>query len=230
VGTAGAGDPVWFDFWVGFPAPAQISSQWKSSLRTGEDLMRFKMLASVTVMATPFMLLGASANAEHANVTNFHGTFSGFEETGPLPGPTAAETGAINSPATATVDLELNRAAQTLTFTLKFSGFTTDVQQSHIHFGKRHVPGGIIVFFCDNLNNNPPAGTKACPTRSGTVTGTIMAGNVIGPAAQDIPAGDFAGLVAALDSDTAYGNIHTVKHPGGEIRAQIRHDEDDDGH
>ncbi|HKD29820.1 MAG TPA: CHRD domain-containing protein [Xanthobacteraceae bacterium] len=185
--------------------------------------MRFKMFASVTAMAAPFVLLGANAGAK-----DFHGTFSGFEETGPLPGPTAAETGAILSPATATVDLDLNRAARTITFKLTFSGFTTDVLQAHIHFGKRHVPGGVIVFFCDNLPNNPPAGTQACPTRSGTVTGTFMAGSVVGPAAQGIPAGDFDGLVAALDSDTAYGNIHTTNHPGGEIRAQIRHDEDDD--
>jgi hypothetical protein len=196
--------------------------------------MRFKKLA-VTVVAAPFILLGANANAADVNGrTDFHGTFSGFEETGPLPGPNAAETGAINSPATATVDLDLNRAARTITFTLTFSGFTTDVQQSHIHFGKRHVPGGVIVFFCSNLGN-APAGTALCPTRSGTVTGTITGGIVVGPAAQDIPAGTvdaqaaFDGLVAALDSDTAYGNIHTVKHPGGEIRAQVRHDEDNDG-
>jgi hypothetical protein len=187
--------------------------------------MRFKLLASATLMAAPLMLLGANAGA-----TDFHGTFSGFEETGPLPGPTAAETGAILSPATATVDLDLNRAARTITFKLTFSGFTTDVLQAHIHFGKRHVPGGVIVFFCTN-NNNGPAGTQLCPLRSGTVTGTFTAASVTGgAAAQNIPAGDFDGLVAALDSDTAYGNIHTKTFPGGEIRAQVRHDEDDDGH
>jgi hypothetical protein len=184
--------------------------------------MRFKMLAA-TLVAAPFMLLGANAGA-----TDFHGTFSGFEETGPLPGPTAAETGAILSNGKATVDLDLNRAARTITFRLTFSGLSAPVTQSHIHFGKRHVPGGIIVFFCTNLNNGP-AGTQMCPAGGGTVTGTIVAGNIVGPAAQNIPAGDFDGLVAALDSDTAYGNIHTTNFPAGEIRAQIRRDEDDDG-
>jgi hypothetical protein len=182
--------------------------------------MRFKKLASVTVMAAPFMLLGANAGA-----TDFHGTFSGFEEVGAL----NAETGAIFSPnAKATVDLDLNRAARTITFKLTFTGLSAPVTQSHIHFGKRHVPGGVIVFFCTNLNNGP-AGTQLCPANGGTVTGTIVGGNVVGPAAQNIPAGDFDGLIAALDSDTAYGNIHTTKFPAGEIRAQIRHDEDDDG-
>jgi hypothetical protein len=51
--------------------------------------------------------------------------------------------------------------------------------------------------------------------------GTITAASVVGPAAQNITAGDFDALVAALDSNTAYGNIHTVKFPAGEIRGQI---------
>jgi hypothetical protein len=53
------------------------------------------------------------------------------------------------------------------------------------------------------------------------VTGTIMAANVLALPLQNVPAGDFDALVAALHSDTAYGNIHTVNFPGGEIRGQI---------
>jgi hypothetical protein len=180
--------------------------------------MRFKLLAAATLMAAPFMLLGANADA-----TEFSANFSGFEEVGAL----NAETGAILSNGKATLDLDLNRQAQTLTFSLTFSGLSAPVLQSHIHFGKRHVPGGVIVFFCTNLNNGP-AGTQACPAGGGTVTGMITGGNVVGPAAQNIPAGDFAGLVAALDSDTAYGNIHTTNFPAGEIRGQIRRNDDDD--
>jgi len=187
--------------------------------------MRFKLAASAALVAVPFILLGAPANAAKANVTNFHGTFSGFEEVGAL----NAETGAIFSPnAKATVDLDLNRAARTITFKLTFSGLSAPVTQSHIHFGKRHVPGGIMVFFCTNLNNGP-AGTQMCPAGGGTVTGTITGGDVRPLPGQHITAGDFDALVAVLDSDSAYGNIHTTNFPAGEIRAQIRHDEDDDG-
>jgi hypothetical protein len=81
------------------------------------------------------------------------------------------------------------------------------------------VAGGIIVFFCTNLGG--PAGTPACPTPNGTVKGTITPASVIGPAAQNVNPGDFGALVAALDSNTAYGNIHTVKFGAGEIRGQI---------
>ena len=156
---------------------------------------------------------------------HFSAKFSGFEEIGSLTGP----TGAILSGGTATLDLELDRQTQTLMYTLTFSGTNATVTQSHIHFGKRHVAGGVIVFLCSNLGNGP-AGTPACPA-SGTVTGTITAASVVGPAPQGITAGNFDGLVEALDNHTAYGNIHTTAFPAGEIRGQIRrnrgHDHDD---
>jgi hypothetical protein len=53
------------------------------------------------------------------------------------------------------------------------------------------------------------------------VTGTITAANVLALSAQNVQAGDFDALVAALRSDSAYGNIHTMNFPGGEIRGQI---------
>ena len=63
------------------------------------------------------------------------------------------------------------------------------------------------------------------------MTGTITAAGVVGPAAQNISPGDFAGVIAALASNTAYGNIHTKQFPAGEIRGQVhavrRHDDHD---
>jgi hypothetical protein len=185
--------------------------------------MRLKRFALAMFLAAPLTVPGAYAKAQE-----FHATYSGFEETGPLPGgavssagTTAAETGAIFSPGTATLDLDLDRNARTITFKLTFSGLSAPVTQSHIHFGKRHVPGGIMVFFCTNLNNGP-AGTQACPAGGGTVTGTVTGANVIGPTAQGVPVGNFDALVAALESDTVYGNVHTTAFPGGELRGQIR--------
>jgi hypothetical protein len=165
-------------------------------------------------------LSAAGAQAEH-----FHAKFSGFQELGAL----NAETGAVLSDGTATLDLDLDRAAQTLTFKLTFANLSTPVTQAHIHFGKNHVPGGVIVFFCTNLNNGP-TGTQLCPAGGGTVTGTITAASVVGPAAQNIAAGNFDGLEDALESNTAYGNIHTTKFPAGEIRGQIHagNESDDD--
>ena len=178
--------------------------------------MRLKGLALVS-LAAALTMPGA-----HAKATEFSAKFSGFEEVGALNN----ETGAIFSPGTGTLDLNLDRNARTLTFKLTFSGLSAPVTQSHIHFGKRRVPGGIMVFFCTNLNNGP-AGTQPCPAGGGTVTGMITGANVLALPGQNVPAGDFDALVAALDSNTAYGNIHTMAFPAGEIRAQIRHRDQD---
>jgi len=174
--------------------------------------MRCNMLAA-TFGTAALMLLCSSANA-----SDFSARFSGFQELGEL----NAETGAIFSPGKATLDLDLNRKTQVLKFRLTYSGFpsSTAITQAHIHFAKIHVAGGIIVFFCSNLGNGP-AGTQGCPTPNGTVTGTIAPASVLGIATQNVTAGDFNALVAALESNTAYANIHTAKFPAGEIRGQI---------
>jgi hypothetical protein len=157
-----------------------------------------------------------------ARAQEYFAKFSGFQEVGAL----NAETGAILSQGEATLELTLDKSAQTLAYTLKYSGLT-NVKQAHIHFGKEHVPGGVMVFFCTNLNNGP-AGTPACPDSSGTVTGTITPAGVIGPAAQNVHAGDFDAVADALASNTAYGNIHTAAFPAGEIRGQIHREHHDD--
>jgi hypothetical protein len=157
---------------------------------------------------------------------DYSAKYSGFREVGGLG---AGETGAILSTGQATLKLSVDKAAQTLTYSLTYSGLT-NVLQAHIHFGKEHVAGGIMVFFCTNLGNGP-TGTPACPDDTAgevTVTGTVTATGVVGPTAQNIAAGDFAAVVAALASDTAYGNIHTKQFPAGEIRGQVHADNDHD--
>ena len=76
------------------------------------------------------------------------------------------------------------------------------------------------MFLCDNTGAGP-AGTKPCPDPSGTVTGTLHAADVIGPASQGIAPGEFAELVRAIRAGATYANVHSVKYPGGEIRAQL---------
>ena len=81
-----------------------------------------------------------------------------------------------------------------------------------------------MVFFC--TNGTPPAPPtpkpQACPFTGGTVSGTITSANMLAIATQNVPANTLAPLLAALQSNTAYGNIHTKNFPGGEIRGQIQ--------
>jgi len=157
-----------------------------------------------------------------AHAQEFSTRLTGFEELGAL----NAETGAILSNGKGTLSLDVDKSQ--ITYKLTYSGLSAPVTQAHIHFGKIHVPGGVMVFFCTNLGNGP-AGTPACPANGGTVTGTWTATSVVGPAAQNVSPGDFDAVLDALNSNTAYANIHTTKFPAGEIRGQVRRgDRDDD--
>ena len=184
---------------------------------------------SGTLLArTLWITVLAALAAAPANAQKFEGTFSGFHELGAL----NAETGAILTNGTGTIELALDKATQTLTYTMTYSGLTSAVLQSHIHFGRDHNPGGIFAFLCTNLGNGP-AGTPACPNSGGTVTGTITPASVLAVPGQNITAGDFAALVRILMNKAAYANIHTNNFKAGEIRAEVRrvrkdHDEESD--
>ncbi len=165
--------------------------------------------------------------ADDDDTVKFTARLDGFQELGSL----TNETGAILTDGKGTLTLTLDRLAKTISFELIFSGLSAPVTQAHIHFGRVHTPGGVMVFFCSNLTTAPP-GTQNCPASGGTVTGIFSAGNVVGPAAQNVTAGDFDALTDALFSNSAYANVHTQKFGAGEIRGQIhlpdrRRDHDD---
>ena len=125
------------------------------------------------------------------------------------------ETPSIFTPATGTFEATLSSDASTLSYTLSYAGLSAPVTVAHIHFSQKHVAGGIIAFLCGG------GGKPACP-QEGTVTGTIVAGDITAVDAQGVPAGSFNVLVTALVSDSAYANVHTTAHPAGEIRGQIK--------
>ena len=174
-------------------------------------------------LATAFVAAALVASVP-VSAQRFSGKFSGFNEVGALG---AGETGAILSEGTGTIKLRLDRSTGTLAYELTYSGLSSEVKQSHIHFGRVHTAGGIMVFFCTNLGNGP-AGTPACPATGGTVTGTLSAASVVAVPGQNVTAGDFDAITDALFADAAYANIHTARFPAGEIRAQVKKQHDDD--
>jgi hypothetical protein len=107
-------------------------------------------------------------------------------------------------------------------YTLRYEDLETDAAAAHIHFGERHVAGGIIAFLCGG-GNKPP-----CPAREGRVTDVIRASDVIGPASQGIEAGSLSEAIRALRHGAVYANVHTTRFPGGEIRGQVGHHGDND--
>jgi hypothetical protein len=189
--------------------------------------LRLKLAAVIAVLGTAGIATAAS-NHEGGGST-FRAKLTGYEEATLL---------SLSTSATGTFKATLNSAGDQLSYTLSYTGpFDTDspggtVTQSHIHFGEPAMNGGISAFLCTNLGNGP-AGTPACPTPNGTVSGTITAAQVIGPTGQGIQPGEFAELVRALRAGAAYANVHTTTRPAGEIRGQIsaKHgDEDEQDH
>jgi hypothetical protein len=112
----------------------------------------------------------------------------------------------------------------TITFSLTFSGLSSNLTLAHLHFAPTKVPGGVMIFLCGG------GGQPACPAAtSGTISGTITAANVTGPANQGIAPGDLNSALEAVREEISYANMHTVNFPGGEIRGQVGQDDGGDG-
>ena len=125
----------------------------------------------------------------------------------------------------------------TADYVLSYRDIEAPVTQAHIHFAQRSQNGPIEVWLCDGdpaaapTPPGPPArqpgGTPplpVCPQGSGTVRGTIIAGDIQGdPVAGDrgIEAGAWEEFKAAVKVGHTYANVHSSRFPGGEIRGQI---------
>jgi len=178
------------------------------------------MKRSLTLSFISAVALAGFGMTAYAGDTDLRARLRGLNEVPPT-----------NSRATADLRAEINADETAITFTLTFSGLSGAPGAAHIHFGPTKVNGGVMVFFCGG------GGKPTCPaTTSGTVTGTITAADIVGPAAQGIPpapAGLFADVVRAIRTGNGYANIHTAAFVTGEIRGQVfvvgfgDHDEDD---
>ena len=129
----------------------------------------------------------------------------------------AEEVPSVSSTGTGELLARISDDASSIDYTLSYEnleGATTT--QAHIHLGQFSANGGVSTFLCGG------GGKPACPATGGTVTGTIIAADVIGPAGQGIAAGELDELIAAMRRGVTYANVHTDKHPGGEIRGQIK--------
>jgi hypothetical protein len=126
----------------------------------------------------------------------------------------ANEVPPINSAGTAAFEMTIS---DTITFSLTFSGLSSNLVVSHLHFAPTKVAGGVMIFLCGGGNQ------PACPAAtSGTITGTITAANVTGPSAQGITAGDLTSALEAVRDGLSYANMHTTTFPGGEIRGNVK--------
>jgi CHRD domain len=144
----------------------------------------------------------------------------------------------LSTPARGKIKLKI-RNSTSIEYRLSYSTLTPT--QGHIHFGARALSGGISAWLCDSATNPAPAppapavdDVPLCPAAAAgtkvTVTGTITAPDIIGPAAQGIAPGELTEVIAAIKAGAAYANLHSAAFPLGEIRGQLdsKRDDDDD--
>jgi len=163
------------------------------------------LVAAVAIVGISAGGLVALADDDDDDRREFRARLNGYQES-----PSVFTTGKGQFLATLSAD------GTTLSYTLSYSGLEgTTTTAAHIHFGQKGIAGGVAAFLCGG------GGKPACTATSGTVSGTIVAADVIGPGAQGIAAGEFGELLTAMEDGFTYANVHTNKHPGGEIRGHI---------
>jgi hypothetical protein len=164
--------------------------------------MKLRNIAFLIITALIATMLVASAGPSHTE--HFSASLAGANEVPP-----------INSAGTADFDMTIRDGM--ITFSLSFSGLSSNLVVSHLHFAPTKVAGGVMIFLCGG------GGQPACPaTTSGNITGTITAANVTGPTGQGIAAGDLDSALEAVRDDLSYANMHTTNFPGGEIRGNVK--------
>jgi len=136
---------------------------------------------------------------------NFRATLDGYQE---VP--------AVSTPGKGAFRATLNPDSTTLAYELEYSGLRAGATMAHVHFGREGTNGGVLFWLCGG------DGKPTCPGVGGTVSGTIVAGDIKAIAGQGIAAGDLAAALAAMRAGATYVNVHTSAFPGGEIRGQIR--------
>ena len=166
-----------------------------------------KMLPIVAASLLAIAAMTASADRENKIRTKL----TGYQE---VPSVSTVASGSFVA--------EVAHGGQSFHYELSYGGLQGTVLQAHIHFGQKSVNGSIVIWLCGTTANPGPVGTQTCP-QSGTITGDVFATNVIATAtSQQIAAGEFAEVLAAMRAGVAYANVHTSVSPGGEIRGQLR--------
>jgi len=166
----------------------------------------FLFVAAIGALAFTVGSSVATAQNDRSQRTRFMAHLSGFNE---VPSRFSGGSGSFVA--------QIDETAQTIAYRLSYANLDgTTVLFSHVHVGQVGVSGGVSFFLCGG-------GTApACPPAPATVTGTVMATDVLGPTTQGIAAGEFDKVVAAIRAGVTYANVHTDVAPAGEIRGQLR--------
>jgi CHRD domain len=159
-------------------------------------------IALLMVLALP-SIASASANGDDAGPGNHFVTKLTGDQ----------ETPAVTTDATGRASFTITDNDTKIHFRISSRGLDRIIQ-AHIHVGARGVAGPIVLFlFSTSTASGPMSG------EGWSVSGTVTAADL--KAHPEVGAGTFADVVKQIRAGNTYANIHTVAHPGGEIRGQI---------
>lgn len=181
-----------------------------------------KQLMLTALMAVLALLALLSAPTPAVADDEFKAKLKGFDE---VPAVSTRGSGEFRA--------EVTSHGTAIDYELTYDGIEGTILQAHIHLAQRSVNGGIILFLCANSLTSPapaPTGTPGCPANGGTVTGTLTASDIRPVSGQGIGTGaaQFAEILQAIRKGVTYVNVHSSpNHVGGEIRGQIKADDDD---
>jgi len=166
--------------------------------------MRRSLVIGLTA-ASLVALVGTAMVSADSGRRDMQARLSGFQE---VPAVSTLGTGSLR--------LRVNEGGTAITFQLSYASLEGGtVAAAHIHIGQPGVNGAPIAFLCGG-------GTKpACPASPATISGTIVAADILDASAQGIAAGQLAEALRAMRAGVTYANVHTAGFPSGEIRGLI---------
>jgi CHRD domain-containing protein len=169
--------------------------------------MKPRIFISAVMIAVAVSILAGLHAVADSQTNNFNADLDGYHEA----------PASISTNATGSFQAQLNPTGTELTYQLQYSGLEGgNTLFAHVHIGQVGTTGGVMFFLCGGGSKPAP-----CPNGSGTVTGTVNAGDIIGPSGQGVAAGEFQEAISAMRAGSAYANVHTATYVPGEIRGQI---------
>jgi CHRD domain len=176
-----------------------------------------RTLSATALLASAMLMVAVSAQAQPFEPTDVSQPLRGGHENPPV---ISEGLGRFFANVIETPD-----GVQEIEYHLRYNvvNGASDVQQAHIHIANPGNNGGIVAFLCSNLD--APADND-CPTSPGVVDGVLLPVDVLAvtegdPAVTIIEAEDIDGLAKLMLDGATYANVHTLDHPGGEVRGQI---------
>jgi hypothetical protein len=166
--------------------------------------MRRSLVIGLTAAAL-VALVGTAMVSADSGRRDMKARLSGFQE---VP--------AISTQGTGSLRLRVNEGGTAISFELSYANLEGGaVAAAHIHLAQPGVNGPPIAFLCGG-------GSKpACPVGPATISGTIVAADILDASAQGIAAGQLAEALRAMRAGVTYANVHTAGFPAGEIRGLI---------